>query len=332
MKIAVFGYYHHLNYGDDRIGQALVNALYPHTVVLLPHNQTPPALDWFDFVLIGGGGLVWERVGIWANPIAWLSKSKKPFAVVGLGINELNADLKPDLLWMVEHAALFAVRDRKSHELLDFHPQAIVMPDLTWMIPYPLRGNILVQPTVALSVASKHPQGYNPLDWKSAIDRLDSTVPFPLRFGRNHDSDIFAQLDFDSIPQEFSIEPLYQCRYLIATRFHAAVFALQVGIPFVAILYDDKVRRLLADLSLEDLGLEFNEFDKLQAKLDWLTQNLDAVTDRIVQVSDRLRQEGKQFRTRLRATVDAARTEPTRTAKQQVSSLFRQKIIPAFIK
>ncbi|MGG6280759.1 polysaccharide pyruvyl transferase family protein, partial [Leptolyngbya sp. AN03gr2] len=121
MKIAVFGYYHHLNYGDDRLGQALVHALYPHTVVLLPHNQTPPDLDWFDFVLIGGGGLVWAEVGIWADTIHWLTKSNKPFGVVGLGINELNANLKPALMWMVEHAEIFAVRDRKSHALLDCH-------------------------------------------------------------------------------------------------------------------------------------------------------------------------------------------------------------------
>ena len=85
--------------------------------------------------MIGGGGLVWEKVGIWASVTNWLHKSKKLFAVVGLSINELDRTLKQDLLWMVENAKLFAVRDQKSHALLDFHPQAQVLSDLTWISP-----------------------------------------------------------------------------------------------------------------------------------------------------------------------------------------------------
>jgi polysaccharide pyruvyl transferase WcaK-like protein len=316
MKIAVFGYYHHLNYGDDRLGQALVHALYPHTVVLLPHNQPPPPLDWFDFVLIGGGGLVWERVGIWANVVTWLTQSKKPFGVVGLGINELNADLKPDLLWMVEHAQIFAVRDRKSHALLDFHPKAVVMPDLTWMIPYPLRDASQINESIALSVASKHPQGYDPMQWRDVLMALDQVVPFPLRFGNHHDSDIFQRLGFETVT-EFSIEPLYRCRFLIATRFHSVVFALQIGVPFVAILYDDKVRRLLEDQGLADLGLEIDQMAQLPSKIATLTQNLESVLARIVEISDRSRVEGTQLKMQLINQVNAA--SPTKTVKQRVS-------------
>lgn len=326
MKIAVFGYYHHLNYGDDRLGQALVHALYPHTVVLLPHNQTPPDLDWFDFVLIGGGGLVWAEVGIWADTIQWLTKSKKPFGVVGLGINELNANLKPALMWMVEHAAIFAVRDRKSHALLDFHPKAKVMPDLTWMIPYPVRDAAEIDSSIALSIASKHPQGYNPLDWHDAFQTIEEVIPFPLRFGKTHDADLFRSLGYDSVPQEFSTEPLYRCRCLIATRFHAAIFALQIGVPFIAILYDDKVRRLLADHDLEDLGLEFDQFDQLEEKLQTLIQDQASITARILQVSDRLRIEGEQLKTHLITTVNATRSDSPKTVKQQVARFFKQMV------
>jgi polysaccharide pyruvyl transferase WcaK-like protein len=324
MKIAVFGYYHHLNYGDDRLGQALVHALYPHTVILLPHNQSPPDLNWFDFVLIGGGGLVWERVGIWVDIVTWLTKNKKPFGVVGLGINELKANLKSDLLWLVEHAEIFAVRDRKSHALLDFHPKIKVMPDLTWMIPYPLRNPTQIDTSIAISVATKHPEGYNPLDWQKSLRAIANGVPFPLRFGKNHDADIFRALGFDPVPQEFSIESLYRCQALIATRFHAAIFAIQIGVPFVAILYDDKVRRLLSDHNLEDLGIEPDEFDRLEDKVNRLIQDRAIVTTRILQVNERLRLEGEQLRAKLFETVDAHCPRLRRTAKQRVSRLLKQ--------
>ena len=306
MKIAVFGYYHHLNYGDDRIGQALVEALHPHHVVFFPHNQDPPLMEWFDFIVIGGGGLVWEKVGIWTSVTDWLRKSKKPFAVVGLGINELNGTLKQDLLWMVENAKLFVVRDQKSHALLDFHPQAQVLPDLTWMIPYPNRSSAPDNRSIALSIASKHPQGYDPMQWATAIHRLSESydiVPFSLRFGINHDSGLFRSLGFQDFFPEFSINPLYECRYLIGTRYHSVIFALQVGVPFVAVLYDDKVRRLLEDNQLQDLGVDAAQPEALHPKLEYLTQNFDSISERIDQVGAHLRSGGCTLREALTVTV-----------------------------
>lgn len=299
MKIAVFGYYHHLNYGDDRLGQALINALYPHNVVLLPHNQEPPSMEWFDLILIGGGGLVWERVGIWKKIKIWLQKSKKPFGVVGLGINKLNDDMKPDLLWMADNATLFVVRDQKSHQLLDAHPKVKVLPDLTWMIPYPVRNKYPQSETIAVSLASKRPQGYDPMIWGELIKDMGDIVPFPLRFGAKHDADILEELGYENIHPEFTISPLYECNYLIGTRFHSIIFALQIGIPFIAILYDDKVRRLLDDNNLSDLGIGALEYDQLPLKLNYLKINVNEILFRITSVNNQLRQGGKELKSLL---------------------------------
>ncbi|WP_421656726.1 polysaccharide pyruvyl transferase family protein [Leptothermofonsia sp. ETS-13] len=303
MKIAVFGYYHQLNYGDDRLGQALVHALYPHKVVLFPHHEEPPSMDWFDFILIGGGGLVWARTGIWSDITRWLGKSKKPFGVVGLGINELNADLKPDLLWMVEHSKLFIVRDQKSHQLLDYHPKVKVLPDLTWMIPYPPRAEVPQNDAIAVSLASRHPQGYDPTAWGKLIQNMGEVVPFPLRFAPYCESDIFQKLGFEKVPQEFSIKPLYECPYLIGTRFHSVIFALQIGTPFIAILYDDKVRRLLDDNDLLDLGIGIFDFDKLSFKLDYLKENIHHISERVEKVGNQLRDDGTKLREILNSTI-----------------------------
>lgn len=299
MKIAVFGYYHQLNYGDDRLGESIVRALYPHTVVLLPHNQDPPSMKWFDFILIGGGGLVWKRVGIWKNIKKWLSKSKKPFGVVGLGINNLNEELKPDLTWLADHATIFLVRDKKSHQLLDCHPKVEVFPDLTWMFPYPFRQYNSNCNSIALSLATKHPKGYDPMIWGKYIREMRDISPFPLRFGEKHDSGIFKTLEFENVPSDFTINPLYECEYLIGTRFHSIVFALQVGIPFIAIRYDDKVRRVLEDNDLLDLSVGAFDINALPEKLEYLKSNTPEISARIQKVSERLRVEGDALRDRL---------------------------------
>lgn len=50
MKIAVFGYYHSLNAGDDRIQYSITKLLEGNTVVFLPHYLPPPReyLETFD--------------------------------------------------------------------------------------------------------------------------------------------------------------------------------------------------------------------------------------------------------------------------------------------
>lgn len=296
MRIAVFGYYHQLNYGDDRIGNSMVRALHPHTIVLFPHNQEPPSMQWFDLILVGGGGLVWERVGIWKKIDQWLSSSQKPFGVIGLGINSLDERLKLDLLWVAEHAQLFVVRDQRSHQLLDNHPKVKVLPDLTWMFPYAAKLNSSNSSAIALSLASKHPQGYDPIAWGKHIRTTTDVVPFPLRFGEKHDSGIFQTLGFENTPHDFTINPLYDCNYLIGTRFHSIVFALQVGIPFIAILYDDKVRRVLADNDLLDLSIGAFDLEALAAKIDYLQSNTPKILARIQNVRHRLSLEGEQLR------------------------------------
>ena len=295
MRIAVFGYYNQLNYGDDRLGNSIVRVLHPHTVVLFPHNQEPPSMKWFDFILIGGGGLVWERVGIWENIKSWLSRSKKPFGVVGLGINNLNEEMKPDILWVAEHAQMFIVRDYRSHQLLDFHCKVQVFPDLTWMFPYPPRRHSFNCNSIALSLASKHPKGYDPITWGKYIRDMTDVTPFPLRFGKKHDSGIFQDLGFENVPSDFTIDPLYKCKYLIGTRFHSIIFALQVGIPFIAVLYDDKVRRVLQDNELLDLSVGAFEIDALPEKLEYLKENTSEVCTRIHKVGEQLRYEGNKL-------------------------------------
>jgi polysaccharide pyruvyl transferase WcaK-like protein len=325
MKIAVFGYYNQLNYGDDRLGQALVHALYPHRVVLFPHHEDPPPMNWFDFILIGGGGLVWARTGIWSDITRWLTRSKKPFGVVGLGINELNDDLKPDLLWLVEHSKLFVVRDRKSHQLLDYHPKVNVLPDLTWMIPYSPRTEVPQNDAIAVSLASRHPQGYDPTAWGKIILSISEVVPFPLRFAPYSESDIFHKLGFEKVPPEFSIKPLYECPYLIGTRFHSVVFALQIGTPFIAILYDDKVRRLLDDNDLLDLGIGTFDFDKLSSKLAYLKENTHSISERIEKVGSQLKADAEKLRQLLNSTVqEVSQSIPIK--KQSFLQRVRQRV------
>ena len=57
---------------------------------------------------------------------------------------------------------------------------------------------------------------------------------------------------------------------LIACRYHAIVFAMQLGKPSIAINYDDKVQRLLVESGLSNFCLELDQSDLLREKIKYL--------------------------------------------------------------
>ena len=57
---------------------------------------------------------------------------------------------------------------------------------------------------------------------------------------------------------------------LIACRYHAIVFAMQLGKPLIAINYDDKVQRLLVESGLSNFCLELDQSDLLREKIKYL--------------------------------------------------------------
>lgn len=256
MKVAVFGYYHALNAGDDRIQYCINRLLREHTVVFLPH-YLPPPIDYirkFDWILIGGGGLVFERVGIWVNMQRWLKLCQAKIGVIGLGINRLTPDLFEEVKALIDKSEFFYVRDQTSKELLNNDPKVDVFPDITWC--YPLRQlEVECQSGIALNLLPCHWKEFSPEKWVEALqDRR--ILPFPFHFGKARDAELLKEFYGSNVPDEFTLSPLYHSELLVGCRFHALIFALQLRKPFIAINYDEKVHRLLEESGLTDLCLE----------------------------------------------------------------------------
>lgn len=271
MKIAVFGYYNALNFGDDRLQHCITRLLAGHTVVFLPHYLPVPKsyLQDFDWILIGGGGLVFERVGIWVKMHQWIKQCRAKVGVFGLGVNRMSPDLKPELDTLLAHAKFFFVRDEKSKALLN-HPKVEVFPDLTWC--FPIVHDVVPQTGgIALNLVSCPWKPYSSEAWIKTLPSVQ-IHPFPFHFGKGRDVALLSEF-FSNVPSEFSLLPLLQSQLLIACRFHAIVFAMQLGKPFVAISYDDKVSRLVTESGLSECLLETTDHDLLPAKIDYVIQH-----------------------------------------------------------
>jgi polysaccharide pyruvyl transferase WcaK-like protein len=287
MKIAVFGYYNALNAGDDRIQYCITKLCEGNTVVFLPHYLPAPQeyLRDFDWILIGGGGLVFERVGIWVNTKQWLRKTRARVGILGLGVNRVSDELLTELSYLIERAVFFFVRDEKSKLLLNNHPKVQVHPDLTWCFPFlPSNENLTIaSKKIAVNLVPCHWKDFEPDKWIKELKKLSDfqLIPFPFNFNLKKDVELLKSY-FDHInTQEFSLQPLQDSQIMVACRYHAIVFAMQMGKPFIAINYDEKVERLLGESDLVQCGLQTTEYELLQEKIHFVLNKQEIIQNKI---------------------------------------------------
>lgn len=320
MKIAVFGYYNALNAGDDRLQVCLTRLLQGHTIVFLPHYLPPPKdyLKTFDWILIGGGGLIFEKVGIWENVKQWAQQCTAKIGVLGIGVNRVEPDLLKEVLVLIERSEFFCVRDAESKALLDDHSKVTVLSDLSWC--YPLQSNRSHSNNrgVALNLLPCSWKTFNPDVWVQNLSDYE-ILPFPFHFGKGRDADLLRQYFGDRVPEEFSLQPLLDSEILVACRFHAIIFAMQLGKPFVAINYDHKVQRLLADADLSECCLETTDHELISRKIQFVQEHQNSLK----QKADRFVQQQQVLAQDLTQVVHSAMSVPSQTVTHPLMTLKR---------
>src|SRR5687768_15511039 len=99
MNIAIFGWYHHRNAGDDRIQQCLTRWLEGHTLAFLPAGRRPPVhlLRTCDAAILGGGGLIRDRGGMFRDMARWVRAAGIPVALAGVSVEGITPELRAEL-------------------------------------------------------------------------------------------------------------------------------------------------------------------------------------------------------------------------------------------
>jgi len=283
-RIAVFGFYNSLNAGDDRL-QACITRIVrspTNTVTFFPH-QLPPNprhLREYDWALIGGGGLVFDHSGIWYQAKKWIRKSHCKVGVIGLGINHLPSILRQELDDVVRLASFSFVRDCQSHQMLDNDARVQVAPDLSWTLPYRPADRPESGERIALNLVPCHWRPFDPEAWMRELAGLP-TFPVAMYYGPKQDSALLERLFPRQVLPEFEIGQFRDATMVIAARFHAVIFCMQLRIPFIAITYDDKVRRLIDDAALGDCALDTSDHKRIREKVAYLRENRQSVLNRI---------------------------------------------------
>jgi polysaccharide pyruvyl transferase WcaK-like protein len=247
MNVAVFGWYHHRNAGDDRIQQCLTRWLEGHTLAFLPAGRKPPIhlLRTCDAAVLGGGGLIQGEGGMFRHMARWVRSAGIPVALAGVSVEAITPTLHQELREFLDVCCFAWFRDRGSLDTIGGHPRAFVAPDLTWLYPFePAPGE-----GEGLAVTSA----------RADLAALPGVPlhPWPLYFEHGGDAAALRELLPDRpVPEELDLEPARRAAAVVTSRFHGLLFSIQLGRPALATSEAPKVCRFLEENGLQGWHLQ----------------------------------------------------------------------------
>ena len=315
MKLGLIGWYNHANYGDDRILYCLRKTFTDYDIFVVNGWEDARSkineLNKCDYILIGGGGLIlgncWQNTDIILN-------LKRPFGFIGISIETkyISKNMENFLSLIKERAEFILVRDEASRSRLNYHYKTIIGPDLTFLYPFNIvtevkddicginlrewhywRGNpygyyyFLMKKIInKLSIAKKvYPLSKWEPDRAIEIIKKDfkKIIPTPFYFEKDVVNDInILSRYFSNVPKKIDMDVYKNIRYIIGMRFHAIVFAVQCGVPFVSLSYQPKNISFCADMNLDMLSLDIYKIEELENKIEYIKKHYQQIRKQII--------------------------------------------------
>lgn len=290
MKTLLIGYYGHCNLGDERLKQL------SEEWILLCDPEGSITTQWrrffsVDRLVFGGGGLFQNvtsfRSLCWYCFWAFLAVFfRKPYGLLGQGIGPVTGLFSNWLLdFVLWHSAFVTVRDNASKQRVSKVRAVSCSPDMTFFSDvvdgYEEEGKLglNLRPFLELDRLGNESRS---LLYETADDFLSFSP---------EDSALANDIACHDMAPYFLGDTAFPDRFsgLVAMRFHACVWAALNGIPFLALVYDDKVAYLAErlgqpvldlrlDVSVTDVESMLMSFLKNKKELrDVLTQQVEAL-------------------------------------------------------
>ena len=321
MKVAVLGWYHQNNAGDDRILYCIQTKLKSLGIdaieVFVAWDELKSRINDVnkcDFLLVGGGGLILRNTN---NQVNSFEKITIPFGLLGVSVDSVGPDNHVFIAYLSKHARFILVRDGFSRDAFAKHKDKDLFlgPDLTFLYPYQNDDVRSQSDSVAVSLRpwkpnlfkqyTKNFHRFNKLIYKfpflqSMLGLWDikefarivnkqsasKIMPFPLHISEKNGDNELMQTYFDANKDiEFNIDDLKQSEYLIGMRLHSLIFATQLGIPFVAISYASKIDNYLEEIGLSNFVVNVNGYKALPNKIKQLKDQKESISKQLLKTS-----------------------------------------------
>ena len=259
----VLGNYHRRNAGDDRLMQIITCILDGHDLTFGQHRWLLPsnAVSEFDYVILGGGSIASPANPYFADGGRWIRSVGRPVLCCGVSASG-DESVVNSVVACCQSGGLCWTRDVRSRNNVRGQgtpadeSNNFAAPDLAWLIPLPnFPQNKNADTTLINLRPFRGRREVDPAAWADALRRLPQPEPWPLCFTGDADRLALAQVfpAHEALKEdEFHLAPLARARLVVTMRFHAAIFAVQAGVPLVGIQNTRKLDDLFDALGLTE--------------------------------------------------------------------------------
>ncbi len=303
MDIGAIGWWNYDNAGDLAMLGALRQGLSPHRIVPIDIGfaATPDAihrLNRLDYVLLGGGTLISGRPDAPFDTFdRWAAQLECPVGVVGLGVDPFMNEYRSPIEALLDQAEFFYVRDRASHALLGGHPKVQIAPDLTFADPLPAGPSVdhVADAIPVCGVNLRRSVGLDAVPWLRTIASLPVRIKGVAlsSFAVFDEATLLRQLD-PACCEPFEIAVYSQLDLMIASAFHSVLFAVQAGIPVIAIDYAPKVRNFMEDVGLARYLLGPDDYTRLPALVTGVLADRSSIRNQLRAIRTRLHEDARR--------------------------------------
>jgi hypothetical protein len=239
----------------------------------------------------------------------WVRRAGIPVALAGVSVEGITPGLRRELREFLDVCCFAWFRDRGSLEALGEHPRAFVAPDVTWLYPFEPAEEGGRGIAVSAGPGSLQPREA----WREALAALPGPLhAWPLCFENGGDARALRELIPDAVlPDELDLDPARRAAAVLAGRFHALLFAIQLGRPVLAAADAPKVLRFLDDNGLRSWSVAGpgdlhwpgtrEETLRLRSRLhDEVWEKTSAARERLLDAASRLPPPARRLRNLLR--------------------------------
>jgi len=327
----ILGWYHKNNAGDDRIAHAFTRWLHDHELWFLPHTEVPPGelLDRIDYVIIGGGSLANQVHGVFKDMERWVRKANLPVYGVSLSISRFDR-FQMEFSSIPRSGGLLWLRDSYSHQSLNSPVWAEVGPDITWLHPFDFAEKSMDAKNWYLNLRPWDKFSWSPRDLGQAVAQLNPNLK-PLSFcfnARHPDNTPLSQIfPKEALPNDFNPCAFFDAELILAMRFHAIVFAIQSGTPFIALKNSKKLEEMLSSVGLDEFLLDMNDLSALPALSQRAIRELTPERLRTISLAEKEKAEAlaTRFKKHIEETVTLQKQKPqafSRRVRRKLKSIL----------
>ena len=286
------------NFGDDMMMKLVVHRL-PEITFLVNETVDTPLLSEanviakpyevcrrFPRLVVTGSGFMINTKAAFQTELLWFLKGHHPGDYcLGCNMEPLDSPVKRFLIRQkLNKFKLITCRDRASCRWLlqnTHKPEIVCLPDILFSLPeewLPRRDDPNM---LGISLMHRIGDSGDCPYYRSMAEAADEWIRktgkgvLLMAFDTGKEDDLFAcravqarmefpdrvqiaaHRDGTEIPAAFA-----RCEKIIGARFHAMVLALRMGIPFFPVIFREKMRNLICDLSYPIAGCDIGRIDQ----------------------------------------------------------------------